>query len=295
MASITYVASQLGVSPGAIRLWESQGLIRVRRDERGHRDFTDQDLERLRRICWWRRVGKINHHAIRRLLGDDAADTGHDLTRSQSSDGTLALTGARLRAMRLSLGLTLGQLAEMTGLSVSFISSFERGINMASPTSLARLSAAIEGHAVDADAEGHNVYLLGSSAGVEVAPGIRYEWLSPRKGMMEPQFVTVEPGRGSEGSYRHAGEEFVAVLAGELLFTVQGEELHMPEGGTLHFDSQLEHSWSNPGETAARVLWLTTERGVWRVDSEQARTPPARDTRPHNHGGTPSPIEGSAR
>jgi DNA-binding transcriptional MerR regulator/quercetin dioxygenase-like cupin family protein len=294
------VASQLGVSAGAIRLWESQGLIRVRRDERGHRDITDQDIERLRRICWWRRVGKINHHAIRRLLAGDDGDDRHDLTRSQDPDAPLALTGARLRVMRLSLGLTLGQLAEMTGLSVSFISSFERGINMASPTSLARLSAAIEGHAVDADAEGHTVYQLGSSAGVEVAPGIRYEWLSPRKGMMEPQLVTVEPGRGSEGSYQHAGEEFVAVLTGELMFTVQGEQLHMPEGGTLHFDSQFEHAWHNPGDTAARVLWLTTERGVWRADAEQAKTPKARETHARMHGGappttaTPPTTEGSA-
>lgn len=277
VTTIAEAASEIGVSPGALRLWEAQGLISVSRDDRGHRVFSKPDIERLRRISWWRRVGKLNHHAIRRMLSEEgesvqqAASTSPP-QRVQHDDDVLDLTGAKLRRMRRSMGLTLSQLSEISGLSVSFISSFERGINTASPTSLARLSTAVEGHTVDAEAEGHAVHHLGSSAGVEVAPGIHYEWLSQRKGVMEPQFVTVEPGRGSEGKYQHAGEEFIAVLEGELLFTVQGEELHMPKGGTLHFDSQFEHSWSNPGATAVRVLWVTTERSVWRSNGESDRT-----------------------
>lgn len=270
--SISETAREIGVSPGTLRLWEAQGLIDVGRDTLGNRFFDRSDLERLRQISWWRRVGKLNHHAIRRMLSeDDTAKTSAPPQRPRSGDEDRELTGAKLRRMRRSMGLTLSQLSEISGLSVSFISSFEREINTASPTSLARLAAAVEGHTVDADAEGHAVYQLGSSSGVEVAPGIHYEWLSQRKGMMEPQLVTVEPGRGSDGRYQHAGEEFILLLQGELDIVVQGEKLHLIEGGSLHFDSQIEHSWMNTGTTDARALWVTTERGVWEIGAEPHR------------------------
>jgi len=272
LATIAEAAGEIGVSPGALRLWEAQGLISVERDERGHRVFTQLDIDRLRRISWWRRVGKLNHHAIRRLLNEDQGSiTPITQLSAPRENDVLDLTGTKLRRMRRAMNLTLSQLSEISGLSVSFISSFERGVNTASPTSLARLSAAIEGHAVDAEAGGHAVYQLGSNKGVEMAPGIHYEWLSQRKGTMEPQLATIEPGRGSGEKYQHAGEEFVVVLSGEMLFNVQGDELHLSEGGTLHFDSQFEHSWFNTGTVPARVLWVTTERAVLRSSAENSR------------------------
>ena len=47
---INEAAEQLGLSQRALKYYEKEGLLEVRRDENGYRNYSAQDLERLKKI-----------------------------------------------------------------------------------------------------------------------------------------------------------------------------------------------------------------------------------------------------
>ena len=76
---------------------------------------------------------------------------------------------------------------------------------------------------------------------------------------MEVNIFSVAPGGGSGGNYAHQGEEAIFVLEGALdVWLDDSEHYHAAPGDTLYFSSTQDHRWSNPGEVAARVLWVNT-------------------------------------
>ena len=46
-----------GLTQKAIRLYESKGLVNIARDETGYRNYSDEDIETLRKIKLFRSVG----------------------------------------------------------------------------------------------------------------------------------------------------------------------------------------------------------------------------------------------
>ena len=50
-------AEQLGLSQRAIKYYENEGLLKVGRDENGYRNYTQQDLNQLKKISLYRRLG----------------------------------------------------------------------------------------------------------------------------------------------------------------------------------------------------------------------------------------------
>ena len=54
----------------------------------------------------------------------------------------------------------------------------------------------------------------------------------------------------------HPGEELVIVIEGAMDFTVDGRDYQLETGDSIHFRTQLPHSWSNPRDTPARAIWL---------------------------------------
>ncbi len=57
MMRINEVAEQLGLSQRALKYYEKEGLLEVRRDENGYRNYSAQDLERLKKISLYRKLG----------------------------------------------------------------------------------------------------------------------------------------------------------------------------------------------------------------------------------------------
>lgn len=258
MHTVSDAARIVGVSSGALRMWETQGLISPTRDSAGRRVYSDADVERLRKIAWWRRVRKLNAPAIRRILDDeDYAGLGAAAMPAPEQPSI------PLRTLRKRSRLTLRDLSQRSGLSVSFLSAVERGVSNASPTAAARITAALQDSgSVDVQAD-MRVHRIGSGKRLDVAPGITYEWLSAFSGLMEPQVVTVQPGARSEGAYSHEVEEFLVVLTGQLDLELNSTPQVLGERESVHFDSQVPHAWGNSADVEAEVLWVTTERGVW--------------------------------
>lgn len=258
MVTVTQAAKLVGVSAGTIRLWEEQGLVAPQRTTGGHRTYDEHDMERLRKIAWWRRVRGLNAAAIRRILDDQDYASLSSPTTPVAAEPPLPLRSFRKRA-----GLTLKDVSERSGLSISFLSAVERGVSGLSPTARARVLGAIEGD-VEVTSQGDGgVHRLGSGKRVDIAPGITYEWLSGHTGLMEPQLAVLQPGARSENTYQHDGEEFILVLSGEFEIALNGRQEILRPRDSIHFDSQTPHSWANHGGGEAEILWVTTERGVW--------------------------------
>lgn len=54
---INEAAEQLGLSQRAIKYYEKEGLLKVGRDENGYRNYSQQDLDQLKKISLYRRLG----------------------------------------------------------------------------------------------------------------------------------------------------------------------------------------------------------------------------------------------
>ena len=67
---INEAAEQLGLSQRALKYYEKEGLLEVRRDENGYRNYSAQDLERLKKISLYRKLG-IAIKDIERLINID--------------------------------------------------------------------------------------------------------------------------------------------------------------------------------------------------------------------------------
>jgi len=66
-------ARLVGVSPATLRVWEREGLVDTHRSPSGYRYFSDEQIARLRRAVWLRRVEKLNTAGIRRALAEERA------------------------------------------------------------------------------------------------------------------------------------------------------------------------------------------------------------------------------
>lgn len=248
-------ARRVGVSASALRLWERQGLVRPARSRGRYRLYSEADVEHLRGIRHMRQVDRLNAPGIRRVLRDTVRTT-HAEQR---------LDGRPLRRLRQRHGLSLRDASQRTGLSVSFISAIERGISGASIATLQRLTAAYGTTIAElfgpADSRRRDrlvpagnrpVLRLGSA-------DVRIEQLARGATQLEPQLFVLGPGASSDGSYAHAGEEFVFVLAGGITVWVGDTERHrLREGDALTFPSTLPHRWRNHASRETRLLWINT-------------------------------------
>jgi DNA-binding transcriptional MerR regulator/quercetin dioxygenase-like cupin family protein len=246
-------AAQIGVSPSALRLWERQGLIRPRRSRGRYRLYSAGDVDMLRRIQRMRKVEKLNAAGIGRVLAERVPGS----TVGERRQGEL------LRALRVQRGLTLKQASVSAGLSVSFISSVERGASGASITALQRLTATYGATMLDLFARDRaptRVVRPADRPALDLTgSGVRIEQLSSGDAQMEPQLFALAPGASSEGVYAHTGEEFMFVLDGRLEVWLGDDEHYLLDAGdSLYFPSSLPHRWRNDANGETRLLWINT-------------------------------------
>ena len=243
--SIGEVSQAVGLAPQTLRLWERERLIKPRRTDRGYRVYTEPDVQRLREIKQLRKVEGLNFAAIRKQLGD-APETAN-LNGRASGDSSEA-PGERLRRLRIKAHKTLKEVSAATGLSISFISALERGGSGASVASL-RLLAGAYGvnmrEVFGADLEQSSPLVRGAERPVmQWDNGVRFEEMTTGEKVMDPSFIRVPPGAGSEGFYSHNGEEFIYVISGRLFVELKDQgTFRVMSGDTLYFPSTTPHRW----------------------------------------------------
>src|ERR1700733_10794477 len=248
------VARKVGVSPSVIRTWESLGLTRPRRTESKYRLYTAEDVKLLKRARFLRKVRGLNAAAIVQLLKREGKVR-------PAANGSASAMGGQLRQLRTRRGLSLAQVAKAVSISVGFLSALERSQMSGSVGTLRKLARFYKTNILDFfDANGASSRQVQPEQRkvLEAGPGVRMELLAWGNTVMEPHLFRVAPGAGSGDSYTHEGEEFLYVLRGELMITLEKDEFRLKAGDSFYFESATPHHWKNPGRTEAWVLWVNT-------------------------------------
>lgn len=260
---VAEAARLAGVSASTLRLWESQGLVVPGRSETGHRQYSAEDVARLKRISWLRSERGLNPAAIREALEteDGAAPK---VAAAESEAGAQFDIGRKLRSLRHAAGLTLEDVAQAVGIAPSVLSTFERTSQGITFTILHGL----------ADYFGTTVSRLSGEEAAETRPLIRAgewrTWPMPMPGVtvqilaegqvtMDCHRFVLAPGASSEGAYTHEGEEFIHVLTGRLEVVLDADQFHdLGPGDSLYFASKRHHSWRNRHDGETVLLWINT-------------------------------------
>ena len=248
------VAKQVGISPSAIRGWESLGLTRPHRTKSKYRLYTQEDVRLLKRARYMRKVRGLNPPAIVQMLKRQGVIKPHP-------HGAAPSIGPRLRQLRVKRGLGLAEVAEAVGVSVGFLSALERSLMSAAVGTLRKLARFYRTNILDFfDPTEANIRLVRPSKRkvLEAGPGVRMELLAWGNTVMEPHLFRIAPHGASGDSYAHEGEEFLFVLRGELKIDLAGEEYHLKRGDSFYFESATPHHWKNPGRAETWILWINT-------------------------------------
>ena len=172
--------------------------------------------------------------------------------------------GARIKAQRLKLGMTLKDLSQATDLSVGFLSQFERGMSSIAVDSLEKvanvLSLPLSSFFSDIDENDNTdpVVRYYDMRPNQVNPRIFQYVLShnvqgycllPRIYMLMP----MNENRKLE-LYSHSGDEFIYVLEGVVTLYVDNEKYVLYPGDSILIHSQQQHNWINLTNNVVRIL-----------------------------------------
>jgi DNA-binding transcriptional MerR regulator/quercetin dioxygenase-like cupin family protein len=247
------VARLVGISPSAIRGWETLGLTHPHRTESHYRLYTNDDVRLLKKARYLRKVRGLNAAAIVQMLKREGA------IKPAANHNTAI--GPRLRRLRTKRSASLAEVAAAAGISIGFLSAIERSQMTASVGTLRRLARYYRTNILDFfDTTELNTRLVRPSKRkvLEAGPGVRMELLAWGNKVMEPHLFRIAPQAGSGESYSHEGEEFLFVLRGELEIALDGEEYHLKRGDSFYFESATQHHWKNPGRSETWLLWVNT-------------------------------------
>ncbi|WP_042371175.1 helix-turn-helix domain-containing protein [Streptacidiphilus neutrinimicus] len=169
--------------------------------------------------------------------------------------------GARLRERRLRSGLTLEAAAARVGLSPAHLSRLETAKRQPSLPVLLGLSRA---YAVPLDvllgeaSAAPSAVIRGGSAEPSLAGGWTYRPAGAPGRAMQALRVHVPPDIQDAVVRVHPGEEWLYVLSGRLVLTLDRERHLLEPGDSAHFDSMRPHRLAADTPTGTDLLFLHT-------------------------------------
>lgn len=180
-----------------------------------------------------------------------------------STDRTLDAVGPRLRQLRQQRDITLGDLAQQTGISTSTLSRLEAGLRR--PTleqllPLARTYGVTLDELVDAPATGDpriNMRPIRGQHGATILP------LSRRPGGIQAyKFVMQAGSPDDEPELRtHEGYDWVYVLDGRLRLVIGEHDLVLGPGEAAEFDTRTPHWFAADPSGPVEYLSLFGKQG----------------------------------
>ena len=177
------------------------------------------------------------------------------------ADANATPIGAKLRAARTSQGLSLGQLAETTGLSKGFLSRVERDETSPSVSTLVQLCQVLS-LPVGALFTEPAIQRVSYSD----APRINLGGIHAEERLMSPRSEhrvqllrsELEPDAhgGSDLYTINCDVEVVHVLAGDLTVRFADRSVGLSAGDALTFPGREPHTWNVEGGKPATVIWV---------------------------------------
>lgn len=166
------------------------------------------------------------------------------------------LIGVTLKNIRKERKLTLKDLAQQTGVSISFLSQVERGKSSVTLESLKKIADALGVNPSIFFAEDHNQDPLTGRQ-----ESFYYKDLSHgvKDASFSPILVTLNPGENEGNPFFHNGYEFLFVLEGLLTVEVAGHRTELRDQQSILFDANQVHYWYNFTESVVRFLVVSSK------------------------------------
>ncbi|WP_285723922.1 helix-turn-helix domain-containing protein [Psychromicrobium xiongbiense] len=215
-------------------------------------------------------------------------------------DAQLERVGARIRALRHRLDMTLVQLAALTGLSHSFLSQLERGHARPSMISLERIAKALGSSQVELLAAGDSGSREPGHTGpglLRATEGLRGSFGDGQARLLAPHSRAFEPmeytGRNTDPGdyYQHEEDEFIYVMSGSVLadFGEKGRFV-LDAGDSVYYYGGTPHRWSTLTPEGYHLFLVkqkfTPEEVPPRAEPLRAR----RANQPRTDGTAPLPL-----
>jgi XRE family transcriptional regulator, regulator of sulfur utilization len=169
----------------------------------------------------------------------------------------LIAIGRRVKALRRQRQLSLEALAHRSGVSVSMLSTVERGQKVPSILVMGQIATALDtsiGRLVDEEKRPRVIVMraadrrvISDAAGMErrslspVLPGIEFELVR----------ITLRPGvnAGTFPPHREGSREYLAVETGTLTLVLDGTEYKLAAGDSIYHEGDCEHGYRNDTDT----------------------------------------------
>ncbi len=181
--------------------------------------------------------------------------------------------GSKLRALRVQKKLGLVQLGEHTGLSPALLSKIERGNLFPTLPTLLRIAmvfgVGLEHFFVETE-DRPSVAVTRKKDRLrlpdrpsEEAPSYFFESLDFSASDRKSDIFLAEFPRSAKPSepHQHAGTEFIYVINGGLVVTIDGKDVVLGEGDAVHFDASAAHSYrlDDPQNSSAAIVVITPD------------------------------------
>lgn len=203
------------------------------------------------------------------------ADSGQNphAVREPKENNLEQAIGHEVRILRKALGLTVGDVAAATGLSVGMLSKIENGNTSPSLTTLQTLARALGVPITllfQRFEERRGAVFVKAGTGVELErrgtrAGHQYNLLGHIGAMasgvqVEPYLITLSTASDVFPTFQHEGLEFLYMLEGEVVYR-HGEELFtLQPGDSLFFDADAPHGPEKLVALPARYLSIISYR-----------------------------------
>jgi transcriptional regulator with XRE-family HTH domain len=172
--------------------------------------------------------------------------------------------GARVKALREGMGLSLRDLAERSGVGAATLSQVERGESSPTLVVATRIADGLEltlSQLLRLEEGRHVVVVRAGSGRRSSRPGHEIEELTPPLPGQRADVSRhrLEPGRSTGGAddppiHEPGSREAVVVLAGAIELEIDGECFPLAAGDSATFDADLPHNLRNPGTATTEIL-----------------------------------------
>ncbi len=172
--------------------------------------------------------------------------------------------GDKIKNLRIKNALTQEELANRCELTKGFISQLER--DLTSP-SIATLMDILEGLGTNLkdffnETTEEKIVFTKEDAFIKENEDVKstISWIIPnaQKNAMEPILMEIRPGGKSKEILPHEGEEFGYVIQGIIDLHMGNLKHRVKKGESFYYKPGVAHYLSNPGNSKAFVLWVST-------------------------------------
>jgi XRE family transcriptional regulator, regulator of sulfur utilization len=188
------------------------------------------------------------------------------MTVTEQTATSPELLGARVRALREAMDLSLRDLAERCGVSAPMLSQVERGETSPTLQVATRIAAGLElrlSQLLRLDEDGAVTVVRRSARrkGPSKVKGHGYEVLSPPLPGQRAELSrhTLAPGAATGGPddppvHEPGSRETALVESGKVVLACDGRRFELAAGDCVTFDADLSHHFENPGNEDAVLL-----------------------------------------